>query len=54
MDLEPIANIARSPLAFCAHPSSKINTPEEFVAAIRNRHILTVAIGGGGHKLAVE
>ena len=54
MDLEPIANIARSPLAFWAHPSSKINTPEEFVAAIRNRQKLTVAIGGGGHKLAVE
>jgi len=54
MDLEPIANIARSPLAFWAHPSSKINTPEEFVAAIRNRQRMTVAIGGGGHKLAVE
>ena len=54
MELEPIANIARSPLAFWAHPSSKINTPEEFVAAIRNRQKMTVAIGGGGHKLAVE
>lgn len=55
MDLEPIANIARSPLAFWAHPSSKINTPEEFVAAIKNKdRPLMVAIGGGGHKLAVE
>ena len=54
MDLEPIANIARSPLAFWAHPSSKINTPEEFVAAIRNKQNMMVAIGGGGHKLAVE
>jgi tripartite-type tricarboxylate transporter receptor subunit TctC len=54
MDLDPIANIARSPLAFWAHPSSRINTPEEFVAAIRNRQKMTVAIGGGGHKLAVE
>ena len=55
MDLEPIANIARSPLAFWAHPSSKINTPEEFVAAIKNKNRpLMVAIGGGGHKLAVE
>jgi tripartite-type tricarboxylate transporter receptor subunit TctC len=54
MDLEPVANIARSPLAFWAHPKSKINTPEEFVAAIRNREKITVAIGGGGHKLAVE
>ena len=55
MDLEPVANIARSPLAFWARPNSKINTPEEFVAAIRNKERpLTVAIGGGGHKLAVE
>ena len=55
MDLEPIANIARSPLAFWAHPSSKINTPEELVAAIRKKERpITVAIGGGGHKLAVE
>jgi tripartite-type tricarboxylate transporter receptor subunit TctC len=50
-----VANIARSPLAFWAHPGSKINTPEEFVAAIRSKErLLTVAIGGGGHKLAVE
>jgi len=54
MDLEPVANIARSPLAFWAHPSSKINTPEEFVAAIRNKQNMMVAIGGGGHRLAVE
>jgi tripartite-type tricarboxylate transporter receptor subunit TctC len=55
MDLEPIANIARSPLAFWAHPGSRINTPEELVAAIRKKERpITVAIGGGGHKLAVE
>lgn len=55
MDLEPIANIARSPLAFWAHPGSRINTPEELVAAIRKKeHAVTFAIGGGGHKLAVE
>ena len=55
MDLEPIANIARSPLAFWAHPSSRVNTPEELVAAIRKKdRPITVAIGGGGHKLAVE
>jgi tripartite-type tricarboxylate transporter receptor subunit TctC len=55
MDLEPVANIARSPLAFWAHPSSRINTPEEFVAAIKKKERpLMVAIGGGGHKLAVE
>ena len=55
MDLEPISNIARSPLAFWAHPSSRINTPEELVAAIRKKErAITIAIGGGGHKLAVE
>lgn len=55
MDLEPVANIARSPLAFWAHPSSKINTPDELVAAIRRKdRAITFAIGGGGHKLAVE
>jgi tripartite-type tricarboxylate transporter receptor subunit TctC len=55
MDLEPVANIARSPLAFWAHPSSKVNTPEDLVAAIRKKERpVTFAIGGGGHKLAVE
>ena len=51
----PVANIARSPLAFWAHPSSPINTPEELVAAIRaKQRPLNFAIGGAGHKLAVE
>lgn len=55
MDLEPVANIARSPLAFWAHPSSRVNTPDELVAAIRGKdRAVTFAIGGGGHKLAVE
>lgn len=55
MDLEPVANIARSPLAFWAHPSSPVNTPDELVAAIRSKQrAITFAIGGGGHKLAVE
>lgn len=55
MDLEPVANVARSPLAFWAHPASPINTPEELVAAIRRKdRAITFAIGGGGHKLAVE
>ena len=55
MDLEPVANIARSPLAFWAHPNSKINTPEELVSAIRNKERpVTFVIVGGVHKLAVE
>ena len=55
MDLEPVANIARSPLAFWAAAKSTINTPDELIAAIRRKERpLTVAIGGGGHRLAVE
>ena len=54
-DLEPVANIARSPLAFWAHPKSTVNTPEDLVAAIRRRdRTIAFAIGGGGHRLAVE
>jgi len=52
---EPVANIARSPLAFWANPKSPINTPEELIALIRSRsRPVNIAIGGGGHKLAVE
>lgn len=55
MDLEPVANIARSPLAFWANPKSKISTPDELVNAIRKKERpIIFAIGGGGHKLAVE
>jgi tripartite-type tricarboxylate transporter receptor subunit TctC len=55
MDFVPVANIARSPLAFWAHPSSRINTPQELAAAIRAKdRDLNFAIGGAGHKLAVE
>lgn len=54
MEFEPIANIARSPLAFFAHPSSKVNNPDELVRDIKNKRPITFAIGGGGHRLAVE
>jgi tripartite-type tricarboxylate transporter receptor subunit TctC len=54
-DFEPIANIAKSPLAFWAHPSSKVNTPEELINEIKSKQRqINFAIGGGGHKLAVE
>ena len=54
-DFEPVANIARSPLAFWAHPGSKVNTPEDLVREIREKkRSINFAIGGGGHKLAVE
>lgn len=54
-EFEPVANIARSPLAFWAHPSSKINTPEDLIREIRaKKRPINIAIGGAGHKLAVE
>jgi tripartite-type tricarboxylate transporter receptor subunit TctC len=54
-EFEPVANIARSPLAFWANPNSRINTPEELINEIRSKQRpINFAIGGGGHKLAVE
>lgn len=54
-DFEPVANIARSPLAFWANPNSKVNTPEDLIKEIRDKkRPINFAIGGGGHKLAVE
>lgn len=55
MSFEPVTNIARSPLAFFAHPSSKVNTPEELVKdIIAKQRPINFAIGGGGHRLALE
>lgn len=51
----PVTNIARSPLAFFAHPSSKVNTPEDLVRDIKaKQRPINFAIGGGGHRLALE
>ena len=55
MEFEPVSNIARSPLAFFAKSDSVVNTPQDLVRDIReNKRPITFAIGGGGHKLAVE
>jgi tripartite-type tricarboxylate transporter receptor subunit TctC len=55
MEFEPVANIARSPLAFFAKPNSTVNTPDELIRDIKaKKRPITFAIGGGGHKLAVE
>jgi tripartite-type tricarboxylate transporter receptor subunit TctC len=54
-EFEPVTNIAKSPLAFWATPNSRINTPEELINEIRSKQRpINFAIGGGGHKLAVE
>jgi hypothetical protein len=55
MDFEPVANIGRSPLAFWVKVGSPINTPQDLVAAIKKKERpLQFAIGGAGHKLAIE
>jgi tripartite-type tricarboxylate transporter receptor subunit TctC len=54
-NFEPVANIARSPLAFWANPKSPVNTPEDLVKLIKSQsRPVNIAIGGSGHKLAVE
>lgn len=54
-DFEGVANIARSPLAFWANPRSSVNTPQDLIREIREKkRPINFAIGGGGHKLAVE
>jgi tripartite-type tricarboxylate transporter receptor subunit TctC len=55
MDFEPVANIGRSPLAFWAKANSPVNTPQELITAIKKKERpIQFAIGGAGHKLAVE
>jgi tripartite-type tricarboxylate transporter receptor subunit TctC len=54
-DFEGVANIARSPLAFWANPNSSVNTPQDLIREIKQKkRTVNFAIGGGGHKLAVE
>lgn len=54
-NFEPVANIARSPLAFWANPRSPVNTPEDLVQLIREKsRPVNIAIGGSGHRLAIE
>jgi len=54
-EFEPVANIARSPLAFWAAPGSPVNTPQDLVKLIQSqKRPVNIAIGGGGHRLAVQ
>lgn len=53
-DFEPVATIAKSPLAFWANPKSTVTTPKDLISEIREKkRPLVFAIGGGGHKLVV-
>ena len=55
MDFVPVANIGKSPLGFYARTSSNIDTPEKLIAEIKSvQRPLNFAVGGAGHRLAVE
>jgi tripartite-type tricarboxylate transporter receptor subunit TctC len=47
--------LSRSPLAIVARPESKVNTPKQFVALLKNsKDPVNVAVGGGPHKLSYD
>jgi tripartite-type tricarboxylate transporter receptor subunit TctC len=47
--------MGKSPLAFYAMTSSKINTPQELINEVRaGKRPINFAVGGAAHKLAVE
>ena len=50
-----VLTMGKSPLTLVAHPSSKINTPQEFVRRISTtREPINIAVGGGAHRTAYE
>ena len=52
---EGVINMGKSPLAFYAMTSSKINTPQELINEVRaGKRPINFAVGGAAHKLAVE
>jgi tripartite-type tricarboxylate transporter receptor subunit TctC len=54
-DLTLVTNIAKSPLAFVANASSRVNTVPELVKAVtRPDRDITFAVGGASHALAFE
>jgi tripartite-type tricarboxylate transporter receptor subunit TctC len=55
MDFVPVANIGKSPLGFYARTASNIDTPEKLISEVNTaQRPLNFAVGGAGHKLAVE
>jgi len=55
MEFVPVAIIGKTPIAFWANADSKINTPEELIAALKkNDRKINFGVGGPGHQLAVE
>lgn len=54
-DLTLVTNIAKSPLAFVASNTSRVNTVPELIAAVtRPDREITFAVGGAAHALAFE
>jgi tripartite-type tricarboxylate transporter receptor subunit TctC len=50
-----VMGMAKSPLAIVAHPSSRVNTPVEFLSHIKNpEKPVFVAVGSPVHRLALE
>jgi tripartite-type tricarboxylate transporter receptor subunit TctC len=49
-----VLTMGKSPLVLVAHPSSGINTPQEFVKYIASGRTINVATGGGAHRTAFE
>jgi len=50
-----VLTMGKSPLVLVAHPSSKVNTPQEFVKYISTTtKPISVATGGGAHRTAFE
>lgn len=50
-----VLTMGKSPLVLVAHPSSSVNTPQDFVRLISTTtRPVNVAIGGGAHRTAYE
>lgn len=50
-----VLTMGKSPLVLVAHPSSAVNTPQEFVKLISTTtRPINVAVGGGAHRTAYE
>jgi tripartite-type tricarboxylate transporter receptor subunit TctC len=50
-----VLTMGKSPLVLVAHPSSSVNTPQDFVKLISTTtRPINVALGGGAHRTAYE
>lgn len=50
-----VLTMGKSPLTLVAHPSSRVNTPQDFVKLISTTtKPINIAVGGGAHRTAYE